>query len=56
MNQGNRRGRVPGVRSGIAERLVKELGTSLAGVARLSGVSMSTISKILQGIGQVSSK
>ena len=50
----SRRVRIPGVRSEIAERLVKKLGMSLAEVSRLSGVSMSTISKILHRIAQES--
>ena len=41
---------IPRVRSEAAERSVKELGMSLAGVARLLGVSTSAISKILQRI------
>ena len=44
--------RIPRVRSGIAERLIEELGMSLAGVARLLGASTSALSKILQRIGQ----
>jgi len=51
VNQGSRRGRIPRVRSEIEERLIEELGMSLAGVARLSGVSTSAISKILHRIG-----
>jgi predicted transcriptional regulator len=49
---GNRRGRVPGLRSEIAERLVKELGMSLADVARLLRVSTSAISRVLHRIAQ----
>ena len=44
--------RIPRVHSEIAERLIKELGMSLAGVARLLGVSTSAISKILHRIAQ----
>ena len=54
MNQGRRRGSVPRVRSEVVERLIKELGMSLPEVARLSGVSTSSISKILQRIAQES--
>jgi hypothetical protein len=49
---GSRRSRIPGVRSEIAERLIKELAMPLAEVARLWGGSTSAISKILQGIAQ----
>ena len=42
------RGEIPRVRSEIAQRLVKELGMSLAEVARLTGVSTSAISKIIK--------
>jgi predicted transcriptional regulator len=52
MNQGRRRGSVPRVRSEITERLVKELGMSLSGVARLLNVSTSVISKTLRKIAQ----
>ena len=52
MNQGSRRGRIPRVRSEVAEGLVKELEMSLAEVARLLGVSTSAISKILRRIAQ----
>jgi predicted transcriptional regulator len=48
--------RITRVRAEIAERLVKELGMSLAEVARLSGVSTSAISKILHRIAQESSE
>jgi predicted transcriptional regulator len=44
--------RIPRVRSEIAERLVKELGMSLAEVARLLGVSTLAVSKILHRIEQ----
>ena len=50
ITQGSRRNSIPRVRSEITERLVKELGMSLAEVARLLGVSTSAISKILQRI------
>jgi predicted transcriptional regulator len=53
---GSRRGSVPRVRSEIAERLVKELGMSLAAAARLLGVSTSAISKILHRIMMESSE
>jgi putative transposase len=45
---GNRRGEIPRVRSEIVQQLVKEIGMSLAEVARWVGVSTSAISKILQ--------
>jgi putative transposase len=48
LRMGSRRGEIPCVRSEIAQRLIKELGMSLAEVARLLGVSTSAISKILQ--------
>ncbi|MFB3887684.1 MAG: hypothetical protein ACE144_20890, partial [Thermodesulfobacteriota bacterium] len=48
LRMGSRRGEIPRVRSGIAQRLVKELGVPLAEVARLLGVSTSAISKIMQ--------
>ena len=44
----SRRGKIPQLRSIIAQRLVKELGMSLAEVARLLGVSTSAISRIMQ--------
>jgi len=56
MNQGSRRGRIPRVRSEIEERLIEELGMSLAGVARLSGVSTSATSKILHRTAHESSE
>jgi len=49
---GSRRGEIPRVRSETAERLIRELGMSLAGVARLLGVATSAISKILQRIAE----
>jgi len=52
LRRGSRRGEIPRVRSEIAERLIKELGMSLAGVARLLGVSTSAVSKMLQRIAQ----
>jgi len=55
VNQGNRRGWVPQVRSDIADRLIKELEMSLAEVARLLGVSTSAISKILHRTAQETS-
>jgi hypothetical protein len=48
LQMGSRRGRIPRVRSTIAQRLVKELGMSLAEMARLLGVSTSAISRIMQ--------
>jgi hypothetical protein len=48
LRTGSRRGDIPRVRSEIAQRLIKELGMSLAEVARLSGVSTSAISKIMK--------
>jgi len=48
LRMGSRRGEIPQVRSEIAQRLVKELGMSLAGVARLLGISTSAISKIMK--------
>jgi len=48
LRMGSRRGEIPRIRSVIAERLIKELGMSLAGAARLLGVSTSAISKILR--------
>jgi predicted transcriptional regulator len=56
VNQGGRRGRIPRVRSEIAERLVKELCIGLVGAARLFGVSTSAISKIFQKIVPESSE
>ena len=50
LRMGSRRGRIPRARSEIAERLVKELGMSLAEVTRLLGVSTSAIYKILKRI------
>lgn len=48
VQMGSRRGEIPRVRLEIAKRLVKELGMSLAGVARLLGISTSAISKIMK--------
>lgn len=48
LRMGSRRGGIPQVRSEVAWQLVKELGMSLAEVARLLGVSTSAISRILQ--------
>jgi len=53
---GSRRGEIPRVRPETAERLIRQLGMSLAGVARLLGVSTSAISKILQRIAEESSE
>jgi hypothetical protein len=50
--QGSRRGRIPRVRSEMADRLLKEAGMSWAGGGRLLGVSPSAISKILHRIAQ----
>jgi hypothetical protein len=47
LRMGSRRGEIPRVRSEIVQRLVKEIGMSLAEVARWVGVSTSAISKIL---------
>jgi putative transposase len=52
LRMGSRRGEIPRVRSGIAQRLVKELGIPLAEAARLLGVSTSAISKIMQRSAQ----
>jgi REP element-mobilizing transposase RayT len=51
LRMGSRRGDIPQIRSEIAQRLIKELGMSLAEVARLSGVSTSAISKIMKRRG-----
>ena len=48
LRMGSRRGKIPRVRSKVAQRLIKGLGMSLAEVARLLGVSTSAISKIMQ--------
>jgi len=48
LRMGSRRGEISRARLEIAQRLVRELGVSLAEVARLLGVSTSAISKILQ--------
>ena len=48
LRMGSRRGEIPRVRSETAQRLIKELGMSLAEVARLLGVSTSAISKIME--------
>jgi len=48
LRMGSRRWEISRVRSEIAKQLVKELGVSLAEVARLLGVSTSAISKILR--------
>jgi hypothetical protein len=48
LRMGSRRGKIPRVRSEIAQQLVKQIGMSLAEVARLLGVSTSAISKILR--------
>jgi hypothetical protein len=48
LRMGSRRGEIPRVRSEVAERLIKELGMSLAEVALFSGVSTSAISKIMK--------
>ena len=54
LRMGSWRGRGPGVRLEIAERLEKEFGVALAEVAWLLGVSPSAISKILHRIAQES--
>ena len=48
LQMGSRRGRIPHVRSTIAQQLVRELGMSLAEVARRLGVSTSAISRIME--------
>ena len=48
LRMGSRRGDIPRVRLEIAQQLVKQIGMSLAEVARLLGVSTSAISKIVQ--------
>ncbi len=48
LRMGSRRGEIPRVRSEIVQQLVKEIGMSLADVARWVGVSTSAVSKILQ--------
>jgi hypothetical protein len=48
VQMGSRRGRVPQVRSAIAQELVKKLGMPLAEAARLLGVSTSGISRIME--------
>ena len=56
LRMGSRRVGISRVRSEIAQRLVRELGVSLADVARLLGVSTSAISKILQRSPQEKNK
>jgi hypothetical protein len=56
LRMGSRRGEISRVRLEIAQRLVRELGVSLAEVARLLGVSTSAISKILQRSPQEKNK
>ena len=48
LQMGSRRGRVPQVRSAIAQELVRKLGMPLAEAARLLGVSTSGISRIME--------
>ena len=48
LRMGSRRGKIPQVRSTIAQQLVKNLGMPSAEVARLLGVSTSAISRIMQ--------
>jgi putative transposase len=48
LRMGSQRGEIPRVRSEIVGQLPKEIGMSLAEVARWVGVSTSAISKILQ--------
>ena len=48
LRMGSRRGEIPRVRSEIVPQLVKQIGMSLAEIARWVGVSTSAISKILQ--------
>jgi putative transposase len=45
---GSRRGAIPGIRSNLAWKLVRELGVSLAETGRLLGVTTSAISQIVQ--------
>jgi len=52
LQMGSRRSMIPQVRSIIAQRLVKELGMSLAEVARLLGVSTSAICRIMERSAQ----
>jgi len=52
LRMGSRRGKIPQVRSTIAQQLIKNLGMSLAEVARLLGVSTSAISRIIQRSSQ----
>jgi hypothetical protein len=52
LQMGSRRGEIPRVRSEVAQRLIKELGMTLAEVARLLGVSTSAISKIMRRSNQ----
>jgi predicted HTH domain antitoxin len=47
VRMGSRRGQIPEVRAEIVEELVRELGVSLAEVARVVGISTSAVSKIL---------
>jgi len=46
VNQGSRQGRVSRVRSEVTERLVEELGMSLAEVTRVLGGFTSAISRV----------
>jgi chromosomal replication initiation ATPase DnaA len=48
LRMGSRRGKIPQVRSIIAQQLVRKLGMSLAEVARFLGVSTSAIFRIMQ--------
>ena len=48
LRMGNRRGKIPTVRSETAKRLVKELGMSLAEAAHLLVVSTSSICRIMK--------
>jgi len=48
LRMGSRRGKIPQVRSVIAQQLVRKLGMSLAEAARLLGVSTSAIFRIMQ--------
>ena len=52
LRMGSRRGKIPQVRSTIAQQLLKTFGMSLAEVARLLGVSTSAISRIMQRSSQ----
>ena len=52
LQMGSRRGRIPQVRSTIAQQLVRKLEMSLAEVAGLLGVSTAAISRIMERSNQ----